>query len=293
MSASRPLVLSLGLSPCPNDTFIFHALLAGLVRVPAPAPWTGDICFEPHFADVEELNATALGERGDAAPDVTKISLGVAARLAERYAILSSGAALGWGCGPLVTARTPLAPGDWATASVAVPGLLTTANLLLDLHGGFGGERREMLFSDIIPAVAGGAADMGVIIHEGRFTYERAGLCRILDLGEWWEARYSLPLPLGAIVARRDLPLDVALAVQEGIAASLRHAWAHPGDSRDFVRAHAQELDDAVTEAHIRTFVTPYSEDLGARGREAIQTLVRCSAARLGLALPPQGLFRP
>ena len=288
MSAST-LTLSLGLSPCPNDTFIFHALLEGFVRVPAPAPWTGDIRFEPHFADVEELNSLAV----QGGLDVTKLSLGAVSRIMGDYALFSSGAALGWGCGPLVVAKTPLAPERQATASVVVPGFLTTANLLLDLHGGFGGKRRELLFSDIMDAVARGEADIGVIIHEGRFTYERHGLCKLLDLGQWWEKAFHLPLPLGAIAGRRSLPLSVALAVQEGMAASLRHAWAHPEASRDFIRAHAQELDDAVTRAHIETFVTSYSENLGAAGREAIRTLVERSAERLGVALPADGLFWP
>lgn len=286
---AQELTLSLGLSPCPNDTFIFHALLEGLVRVPAPRPWEGDIRFVPHFADVEELNNLAVAGR----LDVTKLSLGAVARIMGAYALFSSGAALGWGCGPLVVAAGPLAPEQLATASVAVPGLMTTANLLLDLHGGFGGPRRELLFSDIMDAVSRGETALGVIIHEGRFTYASHGLTKILDLGQWWEGACHLPLPLGAIAGKRSLPLSVALAVQEGIAESLRHAWAHPGDSRDFIRAHAQELDDAVTRAHIETFVTAFSEDLGAAGRKAIATLVERSAARLGLALPDAGLFWP
>lgn len=285
----QELTLSLGLSPCPNDTFIFHALLEGQIRVPAPAPWAGDIRFVPHFADVEELNTLAV----EGHLDVTKLSLGAVSRIMDDYALFSSGAALGWGCGPLVVAKTPLPPERLATARVAVPGFMTTANLLLDLHGGMGGERRELLFSGIMDAVSRGDVDLGVIIHEGRFTYERHGLCRILDLGQWWEGAFHMPLPLGAIAGRRSLALPVALAVQEGISASLRHAWAHPEASRDFIRAHAQELDDAVTRAHIETFVTPYSENLGDAGREAIRTLVERSAERLGLALPAAGLFWP
>ncbi|MDE7240354.1 1,4-dihydroxy-6-naphthoate synthase [Desulfovibrio sp.] len=287
--SAQELTLSLGLSPCPNDTFIFHALLEGRVRVPAPAPWSGHIRFVPHFADVEELNGMAVAGR----LDVTKLSLGAVARIMDAYALFSSGAALGWGCGPLVVAAKPLTPEQLKSASVAVPGLMTTANLLLDLHGGFRGPRRELLFSDIMDAVARGEDEAGVIIHEGRFTFGDHGLIKIVDLGEWWESAFHLPLPLGAIAGRRGLPLAVALAVQGGIAESLRHAWAHPEDSRDFIRAHAQELDDAVTKAHIETFVTAFSEDLGPAGREAIATLVERSAARLGVALPAAGLFWP
>ena len=279
MSASLPESLSLGLSPCPNDTYIFHALLHGLV----PAP----VAFRPHLADVEELNGMARRKE----LDVTKMSLGAAARIMDDYALLASGAALGWGCGPLVVAREPLPPEAWATARVAVPGLLTTANLLLTLHGGFQGPRQEMLFNEVMPAVARGDADLGVIIHKGRFTYQRLGLTKLLDLGEWWEGAFHVPLPLGAIAVRRNVPLETARAVQTAIAASLSYARAHPQASGDFVRAHAQELEESVTRAHIETFVTDYSLDLGEAGRAAIEQLVGRAAMLEGLRIPPQGLF--
>ena len=150
--------MTLGLSPCPNDTYIFHALLHHLV--PSPAHFT------PRMADVEELNALARQKK----LPVTKLSLGVVPYIMDDYAIMASGAALGWGCGPLVVAREDLPEEKWKTARVAVPGLMTTANLLLTLHGGFQGPREEMLFSDVMDAVLTGEADMGVIIHEGRFT---------------------------------------------------------------------------------------------------------------------------
>lgn len=279
MSAALPQSLSLGLSPCPNDTYIFHALLHGLVPVPA--------LIRPHLADVEELNTLARQKK----LDVTKMSLGAAAQIMEDYALLSSGAALGWGCGPLVVAREPLRPEAWAQARVAVPGLLTTANLLLTLHGGFQGPRREMLFSSVMQAVARGEAELGVIIHEGRFTYERMGLVKILDLGQWWEKTFHLPLPLGAIAVRRDLPRATARAMQTAIAASLAHARAHPEASQEFVRSHAQEMEESVTRAHIETFVTDYSLDLGEAGRAAIELLTGRAAALQGRQIPAQGLF--
>jgi 1,4-dihydroxy-6-naphthoate synthase len=266
--------LSLGLSPCPNDTFIFHALLHGLV--PSPAG------LEPHFADVEELNTLTRQKQ----LEVSKISLGAVAHIMDAYALLNSGAALGWGCGPLVVARERLPQENWRTARVATPGPLTTANLLLDLHGGFQGPRLPMLFNEIMPSVARGEADMGVIIHEGRFTYQRMGLKKILDMGEWWEETFRVPLPLGAIVARRDLPLRTARAMQTAIAASLAHARVHPDASRDFIRAHAQELEESVTRAHITTFVTDFSLDLGAQGRAAIEILVGKAAALQGRQMP-------
>ncbi|WP_165174955.1 1,4-dihydroxy-6-naphthoate synthase [Desulfovibrio sp. ZJ369] len=279
MAVSLPGSLSLGLSPCPNDTCIFHALLHGLI--PAPA------AIRPYLADVERLNSLARQKK----LDVTKMSLGAAAQIMDDYALLASGAALGWGCGPLVVAREALPPEAWRTARVAVPGLLTTANLLLTLHGGFQGPRQEMLFSQVMPAVARGDADLGVIIHEGRFTFERMGLVKLLDLGQWWEGAFHLPLPLGAIAVRRDLPLQTARAMQAAIADSLAYARAHPEACKDFVRSHAQEMEDSVIRAHIETFVTDFSLDLGEAGRRAIEALVSRAAALLGRELPARGLF--
>ena len=277
MSVSDPQTLRLGFSPCPNDTFIFHALLHG--GVPAPLP------LQPHIADVEELNT--LARRG--ALDVTKVSLGVVPWIMENYALLSAGAALGCGCTRWWRARA--CPRGLAHASLWLFGAMTTANLLLTLHGGFHGSRRAMLFSEVMPAVARGEADMGLVIHEGRFTYERLGLVKVLDLGQWWEKEYHLPLPLGAIAVRRDLPHPVALALQEAIAASLARAQAAPEATREFVRAHAHRMEQAVTEAHIKTFVTEFSLDLGTAGRAAINNLVGRAAVLQGKRLPADGLF--
>lgn len=271
--------MTLGLSPCPNDTYIFHALLHHLV--PSPAHFT------PHMADVEELNALARQKK----LPVTKLSLGVVPYIMDDYAIMASGAALGWGCGPLVVAREDLPEEKWKTARVAVPGLMTTANLLLTLHGGFQGPREEMLFSDVMDAVLNGEADMGVIIHEGRFTYADRGLVKLLDLGQWWEATYHAPLPLGAIAVRRDVPVELARAIEAAITASVDYANANPRASAEFIREHAQELAESVTSAHIKTFVTGYSRDLGDTGRQAIARLVETAAKMQGLRLPEAGLF--
>lgn len=276
-----PSSLTLGLSPCPNDTFIFHALLHGLV----PGPCR----FVPHMADVEELNGLAL--RGEL--PVTKVSAGVLPLIMENYVILSAGAALGWGCGPLVVAREPLSPEQCRTARVAIPGRMTTAARLLDMTGRFPGPREEMLFSDVMDAVGRGRAEAGVIIHEGRFTFAEHGLVKLMDLGQWWEENFHAPLPLGVIVARRDLPPALQRDIQAAIAASLDHALARPQDSADYIRAHAQELSDDVTQAHIRTFVTDFSRDLGERGREAVRRIVESAAAENGLSLPAAGLFVP
>lgn len=264
---SETTEITIGLSPCPNDTFIFHALLEGTVRADCAEP----VAVRGHFADVERLNGAAIA----GTLPVTKVSLGVMPDILTRYAILASGAALGWGVGPLVVARDE--GFDPASARIAIPGRHTTANLLLNLTGRFQGPRTELLFSDIMPAVARGDADLGVIIHEGRFTYGEHGLRKVLDLGQWWEDHYNLPLPLGCIVARRDLPLQVAQTMEKSIEASLAYAREHPEVSRQFIADHAQELDGEVIQAHIDTFVTDYSLDLGAGGRKAIMVLLQAA----------------
>lgn len=256
--------IKLGLSPCPNDTFIFHALLHQLVR----PDYVQEIRFEPVFADVEKLNSLAIA----GTLPITKVSAGVLPAILDKYAILKAGSAMGWGCGPLLVASD--AAIDPLEARIAIPGKYTTANMLLDLHGKFTGQRVEMLFSDIMGAIQAGEVDAGVIIHEGRFVYGQAGLHKIVDFGEWWEQTWQMPLPLGIIVVRRDLAPDLAKAVDNAIAASIRHGRHDPAASRDFIRAHAQEMDDRVTQAHINTFVTDYSLDLGQSGRAAIQRLL-------------------
>ncbi len=249
----------LALSPCPNDTYIFHALLHGLV------PFDGELTAS--MADVEALNAAA--ERGEY--EFSKISIGAYPGCAKHYRLLSSGGALGYGCGPLVVARK----GEkHLSGTIAIPGRRTSAAMLLDLCGRFTGTRREMLFSDIIPAVADGRVDLGVIIHEGRFTYEERGLEKVLDLGEWWEDAYHVPVPLGGIVVRRDIPESVAFAMERAITESISYAEQNPEASQSFIREHAQELSDSVIRSHISTFVTAYSSSLGKDGQEAIRRML-------------------
>lgn len=276
---AEPCRLSLGLSPCPNDTFIFHALLAGDL----PGGILDGLEIEPVFADVQRLNEMAMEGRLSA----TKVSAGALPRILDRYGVLSSGGALGFGCGPLVVGKRPMSPREWARATVAIPGEQTTASLLLDLHGGFGGRRRPMVFSEVMDAVLAGECELGVIIHEGRFTYARRGLVRQLDLGEWWEGDCGLPLPLGLIAVRRDIPADIAVRLERAIRLSLARARQNPAPALDFCRLHAQELDDEVMRAHIDTFVTRFSDDLGPEGRDAVRGLVlgRGGAARRAIFL--------
>ncbi len=254
--------ITLGISPCPNDTFIFHALLHGLVDVPFKIQCV--------MADVEELNARACAGELDA----TKLSVGVLPKVLPQYAVLRSGAALGFGCGPLLIAREALSLEEQRHAAIAIPGHMTTAALLLTLHGHFAGARQEMVFDQVMPHVLEGKSPMGLIIHEGRFTYADHGLHKILDLGQWWESSFHAPLPLGIISARRDMPRAHALALEKAITQSIEYAYAHPEASADFIRAHAQELSEEVTAAHIATFVNEYSLQLGELGEKAITLLL-------------------
>lgn len=270
---------SLGISPCPNDTFIFEALLHG--RIAAP------FSVSPHMADVEELNG--LAREGQLA--ITKLSVGVLPHVLDKYQIINSGAALGRGCGPLLVSRSDVAETARATGRIVTPGRLTTANLLLSLHGGFSGPREHMQFDQVMPALKQGRAELGLIIHEGRFTYASRGLRLVQDMGQWWEHDTGLPLPLGVIAVRRDLGLETALAVQEAVAASLAHARKYPDQGQAFIRAHAQEMDKRVMASHIATFVNEFSENLGREGRGAIRTLVEAGCREAGVPFPDAPVF--
>ncbi|MEX2582550.1 MAG: 1,4-dihydroxy-6-naphthoate synthase [Gemmatimonadota bacterium] len=266
--------LSLGFSPCPNDTFIFHALVHGLVRVPG-------VEFRPVLEDVETLNHLARAGQ----LDLTKVSFGVLPHILEEYSLLRSGGALGRGCGPLLVAREPIPSVSLRDSVIAIPGHYTTANLLLRLFAPEAVERVEMPYDRIMPAVATGEVDAGLIIHESRFTYPDHGLMKVVDLGEWWEQTTGSPIPLGAIVARRSLG-ELAGAVARGIRASVERAFADPTASAGYVREHAQELSEEVTRSHIDLYVNRFSVDLGAEGEAAVRELLaRADAARL---IPPR-----
>jgi len=254
--------LSLGYSPCPNDTFIFHALVHGMVAAEG-------LSFEPRLEDVETLNRLAM----EAVLDVTKVSYGAIPHLVRDYVLLRSGGALGRGCGPLVVARRDIDTAELAGMRIAIPGRSTTANLLLRLFAPDAAPGIEVVYSDIMPAVARGEVDAGLIIHESRFTYPQHGLVKVVDLGEWWERTTGLPIPLGGILARRDLGADTILAIHDAIRRSVEHAFADPAASRPYVRAHAQEMDDAVTQQHIDLYVNQFSADVGPDGERAIREL--------------------
>jgi 5,8-dihydroxy-2-naphthoate synthase len=260
--------LSFGFTPCPNDAFAFHALVHGLV----PAPFE----VEPVLLDIEELNRQAAG----AELQLTKLSFGAAAASGDRYRLLRSGAALGHGVGPLVVAREAGSLEDAATGRIAVPGLETTAFLLLRLAAPALGEVVELRYDRILDAVAKGEVDAGLIIHESRFTYREHGLVSVADLGEWWEGETGLPVPLAGIFARSDLDPELAEAAETAIRASVEYAFANPEASREYVRAHSQEMSDEVCAAHIALYVNEHSVDVGEEGLAAIDRLLgRATAA--------------
>ena len=256
--------LSLAFSPCPNDCFMFDAIVHRRIDLEG-------LEFDVVLADIEALNHAAFA----GSVDVTKLSFHAYAHCADEYVLLDAGSALGRNCGPLLISRRGIHPDEVAGGSVriAIPGRFTTANFLLGLAFPRAEEKVEMVFSDIEAAVLDGRVDAGLIIHENRFTYEAKGLSKIIDLGEFWEERTGAPIPLGGIVARRSLPIDVQRRMNRVMRRSVEYAFAHPDASREYVRAHAQEMSEEVMYRHIDLYVNEYSVDLGEAGRRAVRLL--------------------
>jgi 1,4-dihydroxy-6-naphthoate synthase len=274
---SEPLTLAY--SPCPNDTFAFHALVAGLVP---DAPQV-----EVSYADIDVLNQWAA----NGLRDVIKVSYAALPDLLKDYALLPSGGALGRGCGPLVVTagRESL-----ARATVAIPGRQTTAYLLFRLWAQNEGVASiEVLpFDKIMPAVAEGSVDAGLIIHESRFTYPSYGLSALVDLGDWWEGDTGLPIPLGAILARRSLGEEGIARLSKAVRTSVEMAWADPAASRGYVLEHSQEMAPEVVDQHIALYVNSFTADLGEEGYAAITGLLERAAAA-GLTGELTGPLRP
>lgn len=254
--------LSLGYSPCPNDTYIFYALVHGRL---AKAPTVREV-----LLDIETLNNMAARRE----LDVVKVSFHALAHFRTDYCLLRAGGALGRGCGPLVIAREGFDPESLASRRVAIPGRLTTAALLVRLFCPALTETVEMPFHRIMEAVRDGEVDAGVIIHESRFTYRQYGLERIVDLGEWWERISGHPIPLGGIAARRGLGEGEIRRVDDSLRRSVEYAHAQPEEVRSYVAEHAQEMERAVMEAHIELYVNDYTIDYGGDGEAAIADLM-------------------
>jgi 1,4-dihydroxy-6-naphthoate synthase len=267
--------LTLGFSPCPNDTFLFYALVHGIVPLPG-------LQRPPLLADVETLNG--LVRNGRLA--ISKISCHALGHVRRDYALLASGAALGRGCGPLLVARRGVDPAALASGRIAIPGNLTTASLLLRLWQPNCRNFIVLPFECIVPAICAGQVDAGLIIHEARFTYPKQELIELVDLGCWWQELTGLPLPLGAIVAQRQLCSAKVSAIEKAIAASVLYARKNPGEPAAYIRQHAQELNTKAIEQHIALYVNEFTLSLGEEGLAAIEELLgRAAQAQL---IPPQ-----
>lgn len=270
--------LSLGFSPCPNDTFIFDALVNGKID-------TEGLQFEAVLEDVQTLNAWA----SEGKLDITKLSFPALFNQASRYAILHSGAALGKGVGPLLIAKKKIDESKIATSRIAIPGENTTAHFLLNYAFPQAKNKIVMLFSSIEDAVLKDDVDLGVIIHENRFTYQQKGLHKICDLGEIWESREKVPIPLGCIAVKRSFPLEIQQKVEALIRESLSYSFRHYPELPVYVTQHAQAMGEDVMRKHIELYVNDYSVDIGAAGKAAIQKLFEAyrqyQGQTLGLSL--------
>ncbi|MBK7035031.1 MAG: 1,4-dihydroxy-6-naphthoate synthase [Bacteroidetes bacterium] len=254
--------LSLGFSPCPNDTYIFDALAHQKID-------TEGLEFDIVFADVETLNNNAHHED----LDITKLSYHAYAYMSRNYQLLTSGSALGRGCGPLLISKGEIPRSKIEFCLVGIPGKLTTANFLLSLAFPEAATKKEYIFSEIENALLSEAIDIGVIIHENRFTYQAKGLKKIIDLGEWWEKKYQLPIPLGGICVRRNFDTDLKQKINRVLKRSVEFAMKNPDQTMDFVRQHSQEMEEEVMKKHIQLYVNDFTVDLGAEGKNAVEKL--------------------
>lgn len=272
--------LTIGFSTCPNDTFIFDAMVHGRID-------TEGLEFDYMLTDVEELNRKAF--RGDL--DITKMSLFAFAYASKDYLILDSGSALGYRNGPLLVSKRQLDLSEIPGARIAIPGKYTTANMLFSIAWPEAKNKTEYLFSDIERVLLNNEADAGLIIHETRFTYFRKGLYKIADMGEYWEKLTGLPIPLGAIVIHRRIPYETAQKVNRVIRRSLEYAYQNAMASYDFVRENAMEMDSNVMNSHIKLFVNKFTLNLGPDGKRAIKELFRISGERGIIPEPREDIF--
>lgn len=254
--------LTLGFSLCPNDTFIFDAMVNGKID-------TKGLTFEYVLEDVETLNRWAdMGKL-----DITKISYNAFLHTVDKYVLLHSGSALGKGVGPILVSNKPMGLNDLTGKRIAIPGYNTTANLLLSLACPNLTNKQEVLFSEIEQAVLNGAFDAGLIIHESRFTYKQKGLTKIIDLGDWWEHEMKTTIPLGGIVVKRNYNKELCKVVDTVLKESIQYAWKHYPLLTSFVTEHSQEMEESVMRQHIELYVNDYTTDLGYEGEKAIETL--------------------
>lgn len=254
--------LKLGFSTCPNDTFMFDAMVNGRID-------TEGLSFLLELGDIEKLNQLAVA----AEFDILKISYAAYPTVTHNYQILNSGSALGYANGPLLVSKVKIYPDEVNDLHIAIPGSNTTANLLLSIAYPDVKKRSEYLFSDIEEVVLSGEADAGLLIHENRFTYEERGLQKIIDLGTWWEDQTHLPIPLGGIMIKRSLPQQIKHSVERVLRSSVQFAMQNPAAGLNFIKHHAQSMKDEVVQKHIQLYVNDFSLDLSEKGRQAIDKL--------------------
>ena len=272
--------LKLGFSTCPNDTFIFDAMVHGRID-------TEGLEFDLVLADVEELNKAAFEHE----IDITKLSYHAYAYVANNYLLLDSGSALGNNNGPLLISKHKIYPDEVNDVSIAIPGKYTTANLLLSIAYPKVKNKKEYLFSDIEEVVLSGEMDAGLIIHENRFTYADRGLKKIRDLGEFWETKTQLPIPLGGIVVNRKLSKEVQQKVNRVLRRSLEFAYENPNAALPFIKQYAQEMDEEVMYKHIKLYVNDFSLDLGDKGKKAIKKLYKTASDLNVIPEMPEDIF--
>lgn len=272
--------LTLGFSPCPNDTFIFDAMVHGRID-------TEGLEFDYFLTDVEELNRKAITSE----VDITKISYHAYTYVAQNYLILDAGSALGHRNGPLLISKRRIGISELPKLKIAIPGKYTTANLLFSIAWPEVVNKTEYLFSKIEDALLNEEVDAGIIIHETRFTYFRKGLHKLADMGEYWETLTGMPIPLGAIVIKRDIPDEIAQKVNRVIRRSLEYAYKDSFASYDFVSGNAKEMDSTVMNNHIKLFVNEYTLNLGIKGKEAISELFRIATEKGVIPVLPERIF--
>lgn len=256
--------VSFAFSPCPNDTFMFEPIVNKRIDLEG-------LSFDIELMDVEQLNKAAESGKYD----ITKLSFNAFTRLTDTYQLLNSGSALGRGCGPLLISKTPISDAEIPKSKIGIPGKNTTANLLLSIAFPDALNKEDMLFSDIEEALLAEKIDAGLIIHENRFTYKAKGLLKLIDLGEYWEKTTGFPIPLGGIGVKRDLSVELKYKIDRIIHRSVAYAFAHPTSGKEYIRCHAQEMDEQVMYDHINLYVNNFSQELGDEGREAVLELFK------------------
>ncbi len=274
------MTLRLGFSTCPNDTFIFDAMIHHKID-------TEGLNFDVLLADVEELNKEAFRNE----IDITKLSYHAYAYIAENYQLLNTGSALGNNNGPLLISKTKIFPDEVNDLKIAIPGKYTTANLLLSIAYPKATNKKEYLFSDIEEVILSNEVDAGLIIHENRFTYQNKGLKKIIDLGEYWEATEKMPIPLGGIVVNRQLPNETKLKIQRVLRSSVNYAFQNPLASLSFIKKYAQEMNEEVMHNHIKLYVNNYTKELGETGKKAIETLYKVAAEKDIVKVSTKNIF--